>query len=102
MSYRVVFDRLPWDEPMPGVRHKLVPFDGRRLRLVEYRPEMPLHWCEAGHAGVVLEGRFEIEYEGETHVYEPGDGIVIPAGAAHRHRARVLTDVVRAVFVEDA
>ncbi len=63
--------------------------------------DMPLHWCEKGHIGCVLEGRFEIRFPGEVHVYNEGDGVFIPAGAEHKHMGRALTDMVRVVFVEE-
>jgi quercetin dioxygenase-like cupin family protein len=62
---------------------------------------MKPHWCDKGHIGFILEGRFEIEFADGTRVFEAGDGVFISAGKTHRHRARVLTDVVRVVFVED-
>jgi len=46
------------------------------------------------------EGTFEIEFNEGTQVFEQGDGVMIPAGDEHRHRAKALTDVVRAIFVE--
>jgi quercetin dioxygenase-like cupin family protein len=70
--------------------------------VVEYFPDMPPHWCEKGHVGYILEGEFEIEFDNTTHVFRQGDGLFIPDGAEHRHRARVLSDVVRAIFVERA
>ena len=102
MDYRVDFDGLEWIDVFPGVRHKIHLEGGRTLRLVEYAADMPPHWCERGHAGVILEGCFEIEFDDGTRVFEAGDGVFIPDGAEHRHRARVLGDtVVVAVFVED-
>ncbi len=44
----------------------------------------------------------EIEVDGETLVFGPGDGVFLPAGEDHRHMARVLTDKVTVFFVEDA
>ena len=70
------------------------------MRLVEYTGEMEPHWCDRGHVGMILKGRFEIEFDSGTLVFEEGDGVAIPDGAGHRHRARALTDVVRAVFIE--
>ena len=99
--YKVDFSMLQWQSPMAGVRFKAHIQDHRRLRLVEYTPEMPPHWCDKGHYGYILEGRFEIRYDNETVVYEPGDGVFIPSGQEHRHEARTLTDVVRVIFVED-
>ncbi len=101
-DYRVLFDAIPWEQTLQGVRQKAVVQGGRKLRLVEYDRAMPLHWCVKGHYGFILYGRFEIEFSDRTLVFEEGDGVFIPEGEEHRHRARVLTDGVRVVFVEDA
>jgi len=86
---------------MEGVRHKAITDSGKRLRLAEYTRAMPVHWCEKGHYGYVLYGELEIEFEDETQVLRQGDGVFIPDGSAHRHRARVLSETVRVIFVED-
>lgn len=86
---------------MAGLRFRAMGQGGRRLRLVEYTKEMEPHWCENGHIGYVLDGKFEIKFDNETAVYEPGDGVFIPPGAEHKHMGRCLTEVVKAVFVED-
>ena len=99
-QYKVTFADVDWASPMPGVRHKIVVDGETKLRLVEYYPEMAPHWCEVGHFGQILDGRFEIEFAESTQIFVEGDGVMIPAGAEHRHKARALTDVVRAVFVE--
>ncbi len=87
---------------MDGVRHKVFRFEDKMLRLVEYSSEMEPHWCDRGHTGYILEGRFQIEFPGSTEVFGPGDGVVIPDGPGHRHRATVLSGTVTAVFIEDA
>ena len=99
--YRASFDAIPWESPVEGMRFKVCSREGRRLRLVEYTPELEPHWCEQGHFGYVLDGQLEVSFPAETIVYRPGDGVVIPSGPEHRHMGRALTDVVRAVFVED-
>jgi len=86
---------------MDGLRFKAVKQDDRQLRLVEYTRDMEPHWCEKGHMGYVLEGQLEIELATETLVFGPGDGILIPSGEEHKHSGRVLSEVVRIVFVED-
>jgi quercetin dioxygenase-like cupin family protein len=86
---------------MKGLRFKAFQHQGRQLRLVEYTKEMELHWCERGHIGYILEGQFEIRFDGEMQIYNAGDGVFIPSGKEHRHMGKVLTDVVRAVFVEE-
>jgi quercetin dioxygenase-like cupin family protein len=100
-TYRIGFDVLEWENPIPGVRQKVFSDGGRRVRLVEYTAGMEPHWCSRGHHGCILEGRFEIEFDSGAEIFEKGDGVFIPGGDEHRHRARVLTDVVRALFVED-
>jgi len=101
-SYRIEFESLAWESPMEGVRHKTFISAGKKLRLVEYYPTMTPHWCEKGHIGYILKGCLEIEFEGEKHLYNEGDGVFILDGKSHKHKARVLSEVVRAVFVEAA
>ncbi len=98
--YRVDFEGIPWTSPLEGVHCKVHAEGDRRLRLVEYAATMPPHWCEKGHWGWILEGTFEIEFERETLVFRKGDGVFIPDGPEHKHRARSLTDTVTALFVE--
>jgi mannose-6-phosphate isomerase-like protein (cupin superfamily) len=100
-QYRIDFSDVEWQSPIPGVRHKIVVEGNTKLRLVEYTPEMAPHWCSVGHVGQILDGRFEIEFDSGTDVFEAGDGVLIPSGETHRHKARALTDVVRALFVEE-
>ena len=99
-DYRIDFSKLDWDHPIPGVRHRFVTSGGKKLRLVEYTPEMEPHWCSRGHLGMMLEGRFEIRFDETVEIFEAGDGVFIPDGEEHRHMAVALTDVVRAIFVE--
>jgi hypothetical protein len=101
-QYRISFGDIDWESPVAGVRHKTAVAGDTKLRLVEYTAQMAPHWCTVGHAGQILEGRFEIEFDDGTQVFEAGDGVLIPSGARHRHRARALSDVVRAIFVEKA
>ena len=100
MQYKTDFDGLDWETPLEGVRHKVLDQDNIRMRLVEYGREMPPHWCEKAHYGMVLEGEFEIEFDHETLRYEKGDGLFLPAGSNHRHKARSVADRVLIFFVE--
>ena len=100
-QHKIDFASIPWQAPIPGARSKSVVQGNRRLRLAEYTKKMQPHWCEKGHIGYILDGQFEIRFESEVLVFEPGDGVFIPAGRDHRHMARALSEVVRAVFVEE-
>ena len=102
IQYRIDFRSMPWTSPTPGVRQKVYKTNGHQLRLVEYSKVMPQHWCEKGHTGYVLDGRMEIEFENEAKTYSAGDGIYLPSGSEHKHMAKILTDTVTVVFVEDA
>jgi hypothetical protein len=101
-DYRVSFESLAWEYVMDGVRQKTVTGGKRKLRLVEYTRAMPAHWCEKGHYGYILRGRFEIEFANGIRRFGKGDGVFIPGGKRHKHKARALTEMVRAIFVEDA
>lgn len=100
-SHRIDFSTIEWEPPIPGVRHKVTQDGTRKLRLVEYSSHMKPHWCEKGHYGYLLEGRLELEFEDGKEVVEAGDGLFIPDGPQHRHKATVLSGKVRAIFVED-
>ena len=99
--YKVDFDMVEWQSPMTGVRHKKLCQNNRCLRLVEYSAEMPPHWCERGHIGYLLQGEIEIEYESGKHLYREGDGIFIPSGSDHKHRAIIHSAVAKIIFVEE-
>ena len=43
----------------------------------------------------------DVRFENEVCTYSVGDGISLPSGSEHKHMARVLTDTVTIVFVED-
>jgi len=101
IPYKVNFETMPWETPIGGLRCKAERRGSRQLRIVEYTKEMEPHWCEKGHVGLVLEGKFEIRFEGETTVFNAGDGVFIPPGPEHKHMGTVLSDMVRVVFVED-
>ena len=83
------------------MRFKAFEQDGRKLRLAEFtRDFVEADWCTQGHVGYVLAGRMEIDFHGRVVTFQAGDGLFIPAGGEHGHKARVLTDSVTVVLVE--
>ncbi len=101
--YKIDFESMRWESPMAGVRFKAYEQGGRKLRLAEFGREfVEPDWCTKGHIGCILEGQMEIDFDGEVMVFGPGDGIFIPAGEEHRHKAKVLTDPVKVVLVENS
>ncbi len=101
-QYKVDFDAIEWVSPLNGVRFRPHRADGKQIRVVEYaRDFVEPDWCLKGHIGYVLEGRVAIDFNGTVVEYGPGDGIIIPAGEEHKHKAHPLSDLVRVVLVED-
>ena len=102
-QYRIDFESMAWESPVDGVRFKAYEQDSKKLRLVEFFKEfVEPDWCTKGHIGYILEGQMEIDFDGTKEVFGPGDGIFIPAGQEHKHKGRVLTDIVKAFLVEEA
>ena len=101
-EYQVDFKTMLWKTPADGVRFKAFEQDGRKLRLAEFTKEfVEADWCTKGHIGYVLEGRMEIKFNGKVIMFGPGDGLFIPVGEKHKHKAKVLTDTLKIVLVED-
>ena len=99
---KVDFATLDWESPMHSVRFKAHEQGRRKLRLVEFsRDFVEPDWCMKGHIGYVLEGEMNMDFDGDIVHFAPGDGLFIPAGEGSKHIAKVLTDVVRLILVED-
>ena len=93
---------MEWQSPAVGVRFKAYQQDGKKLRLVEFAKEfVESDWCTKGHIGYIIEGQMEVDFNGKIVVFNTGDGIFIPTGEKHRHKAKVLTDTAKAILVED-
>ena len=99
---KVNFDSLPWQTPLPGARFKAFQQGNTLLRLVEFsKGFMEPDWCAKGHVGYVLEGEVDIDFDGKTVRFSAGDGLMIPKGKKDRHKAIVVTDIVRVILVEE-
>ncbi len=101
LQYKVNFKELNWEELIEGVKSKISKYGNKQLRLVVYTKEMSPHWCEKGHYGYILDCKLEIEYQDEKIIYQTGDGVFIPDGKEHKHRAKALSEFVKAIFVEN-
>jgi len=100
--YRVLFDSLEWQSPLPGARFKAFRHGTKQIRLAEFTSEFAEpHWCEKGHAGFVVSGELEINFHGRVVRYSEGAGLMFPPGAENGHKARAATSVVRLFLVED-
>ena len=100
--FKVQFDSIEWQPALPGARFKVFRDGAKQLRLLELtsvfvEPE----WCEKGHAGIVLKGELEIDFNGRVIRYPEGSGIFIPSGAASAHKARAISSMVLLFLVEE-
>lgn len=103
MLYKRSLPDTPWTNPLSGLCKRRLELGSKRLRVVEYSAAMTPHWCDRGHVGYVASGTLNIQFDsGDIVNYYPGDGILIPSGAEHRHMARVIRGPVRVVYAEDA
>jgi mannose-6-phosphate isomerase-like protein (cupin superfamily) len=100
-EYRIDLNQQPWQTPMLGVDCKTAQQNGKQLRLVEYDKNLQPHWCNKGHMGMILKGEMMVEFDQESILFKQGDGVMIPSGERHRHRAVILTEKVRALFIEE-
>jgi len=102
-QYRIDFNAIPWQAPAAGVKFKAHEQAGKKLRLAEFGKDfVEPDWCNKGHIGYILEGQLEIDFSGNAVSFKPGDGIFIPQGQKHKHKAKVLTDTVKLILMEDA
>lgn len=101
LQYKIDFDKLEWKHPIEGVKCKITKYGNKQLRLVEYTKDMPPHWCEKGHYGLILTGELEIEFQNKKIIFKAGDGVFIPDGEKHKHKGKVVTESVEVIFVED-
>jgi hypothetical protein len=128
-DYKIDFAAIPWIESAPGARYKMFKHEGKQIRLVEFRRKfVEPDWCRKGHIGYILEGQLEVEFADvastlcgqvsppdrapasepgcqvrtpDSTIFVAGDGVFIPAGEIHKHKARAVTEVVRLVLVEE-
>lgn len=99
--YKINFKDMPWVAPAAGVRMKVHTDGATQVRLVEFSREfVEADWCTRGHVGTVLDGRLEVDFNGTPEVLEAGDGVLIPEGEEHKHKAKVLTDKVTLILIE--
>ncbi len=100
--HRVDFELLPWQAPAPGVRFKACEHDGQRLRMAEFTKDfVEADWCVKGHVGYVLEGVIEVDFHKREEVFVAGDGLFIPPGNEHGHKAHAVTNSVTLILVDE-
>jgi quercetin dioxygenase-like cupin family protein len=87
-THKIIFDSIAWTDAGTGVRFKAFVHGSQRLRLVEFSEGfVEPDWCTRGHASIVLDGSFSIDFHGSIERYEKDDVVFIPSGEAERHKA---------------
>jgi quercetin dioxygenase-like cupin family protein len=100
--YKIDFAAAPWIKSAEGARYKVHKQGGKQLRMVEFAKNFKeVDWCRRGHIGCVLDGEMEIDFNGTIVTFVKGDGIFIPPGEKNKHKAKVLTNKVLLMMVED-
>jgi len=102
IEYNVDFNTKSWESPLKGVQFKRYVYAGKQVRFVEYTKEfIEPDWCLNGHIGYVIDGELEIDFNGNIISYKSGDVIFIPSGEKNKHKARMMSDMVKVLLVED-
>lgn len=101
MTRKIEFEGIGWTEISPSARSKEWIGRGKRIRILELRPEFEeAGWCARGHIVYVLVGELEVNFLGEVERLTAGDTAVI--APEDKHKARALTPLARLLLIEDA
>jgi len=78
---------IDWIQDVPGIRAREAQIEGHRWAIVEYAPGAKREdWCSDGHAGFVISGAIEYEFEDGAPSLSVGEGgaFALSTGRAHR------------------
>ena len=50
---------------------------------------------------MIVEGKLEIDFDGDKQIFRSGDALIIPGGAKDRHRPRALSERALMFLIED-
>lgn len=87
-DHKIIFDNIEWTNTGTGSRYKAFIHGNQRLRLIEFSEGfVEPNWCTHGHAGMVLDGSFSIDYNSNLEKYGKGDIFFISSGKTDKHKA---------------
>jgi len=81
----VEWDKVPYQEMVPGVRIRTPYGENIMLSLLEMEEgaAVPMHDHPHEQAGMLLEGRMRLTIGDETRLVEPGSSYIIPPNVVH-------------------
>jgi hypothetical protein len=89
-DYLIDFKNMDWESPSVGVRSKAYIRNHHKIRLAEFTEEfVEEDWCTKGHTGYIVEGSLSIDFNGMLTNLRADDGLFIPEGEEHKHKAKV-------------
>ncbi|MEA4831757.1 MAG: hypothetical protein VB118_03960 [Oscillospiraceae bacterium] len=87
-NHLIEFEKMEWVNAGVGVRYKAYVNGNQRIRMVEFSYGfIETDWCLRGHAGYVLDGTFELNFNGNKERFVSGDIFFIPSGEIGKHKA---------------
>ena len=87
-KHSINFEKIEWIESGIGLRYKKMVNGSQQLRLVEFSEGfVEADWCLKGHAGIVMDGEFALDFNGRLEYFKKGDICFIPNGETDKHKA---------------
>ena len=89
-DHLIDFKNMNWESPATGVRYKAYIRNNPKIRLAEFTEEfIEADWCTKRHIGYIIEGSISIDFNGIVINYRADNGLFIPEGEEHKHKAEV-------------
>ncbi|MEK7832295.1 MAG: cupin domain-containing protein [Acidobacteriota bacterium] len=97
---KIDFGSIVADSPAAGLEVRAFAESDKQLRLLTITKDfVEEDWCVKDHAGFVVEGELEIDFDGEVITYRAGDGLLIQGDSKHKPKA--ISEIVKLFLVED-
>jgi len=90
-DYKIIFDKMEWQEKITGIKFKEFIVDNKKIRLVEFTDELvEKDWCTNGHLGYAISGKGRVTFfNGQKVIFKKGDFINIPKGENNKHKTQI-------------
>jgi hypothetical protein len=89
-EHLIRFEAIDWETPKEGVKQKVYTDGNNRMRLLQFHDNfVEEDWCLNGHAGYVLNGEMQIDFNGTIRNYRQGNGLWINHGEESKHKVLI-------------